>query len=251
MYGTKANKYFELVMDETAAHMTVDNEQSKELGKAVRNLILDTGGPTTISKAVSSREDIFVANKIFRPMSEIIKTIEAIENISVYIKTFPYRKYQISNLSYLQYHVENYLNEVYILKNRLISYLNILEKSYGKSEIKNEIPKTVKPLYTQISTAFKGYVNVRGSHVHELRFSNKEFDRLSTLELFSRSKDSFGNISRFYYQEGYRKLRRKWTNKIKLDIQVIHKLLDNYFEQLSSILFKNGKLVIPKNYSKQ
>ncbi len=247
MYGSKTEKYFELVMGEMKADMTLDKKSKRELGKAVLNTIFDTGGATKISKR-PTKKSLFVANKIFRPMSEIMKTIEAIENVSIYIRTFPYKKYQISSLSYLQYHVENYLNEIYILKNRLISYLNILEKTYSKTELNKEIARTIKPLYPGISTAFRGYVDIRGGHVHELRYSDKDFDKLSTLELFARLEDKLGNISRHLYRTEYHKVRKKWTVKIKTDLKAINQFLDYYFEQLASLLFKSEALFIPPHY---
>ena len=157
MYSKLTSEYFELIMKEMRFSMSLDDEQDqRELGAVLKNVIFQTDGPKVVGKK-PSKKDIFIANKIFRPMSEILKAMESIKNIATYIRSFPHKKHGISPLSYLQYHVENYLNEIYILKNRLISYLNILEKSYSKSDRASEVSRIIKPLYTDISHAFESY----------------------------------------------------------------------------------------------
>ncbi len=116
MYGKLTSEYFDLVMNEMKPILRLEDERDRrEMGAAIMNVILQTAGPKEISKKPLRKEN-FMVNKIFRPMGEIITTIEAIENISVYIRYFPYKKQGISPLSYLHYHIENYLNELYILQ---------------------------------------------------------------------------------------------------------------------------------------
>lgn len=228
--------------------MSLDDEQDRrELGAVTKNVIFQTDGPKVVGKK-PSRKDIFIANKIFRPMSEILKSMESIENIAVYINIFPHKKQGISPLSYLQYHVENYLNEIYIIENRLMSYLKVLEKSYSKSDQGIEVSRIIKPIYSIVSNAFKTYRVIRGSHVHELRFSNQELDRLSTLELLSKSNDDFGQLIKQIFDRAYRKTRKNWSDKIQKDSQAIKELLDLYFGQLTKAISQNEQLMIPKNY---
>ena len=89
--------------------------------------ILGINVSTPVNRKLSPNE-YFIANKLFRPLKEIADTIEAIENIPIFAMTFPYKRQGISRAIYLKYHVENYLNELYLLKNRLISYLNLIDK---------------------------------------------------------------------------------------------------------------------------
>ena len=67
-----------------------DEEDRREMGKALMNEIYKTGGPTKLSKKPSRKAD-FMADKIFRPMSEIITTMDVLENISTYIRYFPHK----------------------------------------------------------------------------------------------------------------------------------------------------------------
>ena len=239
--------YFDLVLKEVCSSIRIEDEEDRfGLGQAIMNVVTQSG-PTVVNHK-SSRRDKFIANKIFRPMSEIITTIWSIENIAVYVRTFPHKRQNVSRLSYLRYHIENYLNEIYILQTRLISYLNTLEKTYRKSEQGPKISEIIGPLCTFIYSSLKSYNAARGSHVHVLRFSDEEIDRLSTLDLLSTGDDDFGNLMKNIFLSSYRAARKKWADKILRDSIEINKLLDVYFEVLTKVLFKDERLIIPENY---
>lgn len=245
--GKLTSAYFELVMNEMRSTMPLnDGRERHELGEAIMNVVLGSGS-TVISKK-PTRKGTFVANKIFRPMGEILNALWAIENIAIYIRVFPYKRQGISPLSYLQYHIENYLNEIYILKTRLISYLNTLGKAYSKTKQGRVTAKKLTPLYSAVATAFKTYTEVRGSHVHVSRFKDEDIDRLSTLHLLSISGDDFGHLMNDMFLSSYRTSRKKWAEKIEKDSTAMHKLLDFYFEELTKMLFQDGHLIIPDNY---
>jgi len=181
-------------------------------------------------------------------MAEIMNTIETIEEISIYVRVFPHNKQNISRLNYLKYHVNNYLNEIYILKNRLNAYLTTISRAYSKSEYKDQVSETIVPIFELIAQVFKSYIEIRGSHVHEKRYSDKEFSRLSTLELLSKSNDEFGQIMTEMYLQNYKKTRKTWISKIDSDINAIKKLLDIYFSKLLQIVFRDGHLLVPDNH---
>ena len=228
--------------------MEADNEESKNV---IMNSILGLDVPTSLNHRISPHE-FFIANKIFRPMSEIMYAIEAIENIAVYARSFPYKRQGISRIAYLKYHVENYLNELYLLKNRLIKYLKLIEKSYKKSNISEHVSHTIAPLYKVVSKTLKGYIEVRGSHVHENRYSDNDFDRLSTLELLSKGSDKnkFSETMTQLSNVAYSDIRKKWVDKINADFEGIQNLLDLYFEHLLIAISKNGDLIFPNDIKK-
>lgn len=245
--GKLTSAYFELVIKEVRATMPLEDDEDRHgLGEAIINVVRRSG-PTVISKK-TTRRDKFIANKIFRPMGEILRAMWAIENIAIYVRAFPHKKQSVSPLSYLRYHVENYLNEIYILNTRLISYLNALEKAYSKSEQGREISKKLTPLYSIVSDVFKPYTKARGSHVHVARFSDEEIDRLSTLDLLSKAGDDFGHLMKSIFLSSYRASRKKWADKIVKDSIAIQKLLDVYFGELTKALFRDEHLIIPENY---
>jgi hypothetical protein len=246
--GTYISTYFDLVMKEVRTTLPFkDDEDRFGLGQAIMNVVTQAE-PTVVVNKKYSRRDKFVANKIFAPMSEILTAIWSIDNIAVYVRTFPHKKQNISHLSYLRYHVENYLNEIYILQTRLIAYLNILEKAYRKSTHWTKILEITEPLSTFVYDALKSYNDVRGTHVHVTRFSDKEFKRLATLDLLSKGDDDFNILMKSEFLSSYRSARKKWSDKIVKDSVDIRKLLDVYFEVLTKVLFSEEHLIIPENY---
>jgi hypothetical protein len=214
--------------------------------EAIMNSILGLQGPKSINRNPTSYE-YFISNKLFRPLSEIIQTVQSIENIAVYIKSFPYKRQKISRVAYLKYHVENYLNEIYVLKNRLISYLQLIDKSYKKSTAGSEVSKKTLPLYTLTSEALKNYTDIRGAHVHKYRYSDDDFDRLSSLELLTmvEREDKFGIIMVNLSNQAYSEIRTKWVKKINSDITEINRLLEIYFENILLAITKDEELIFP------
>lgn len=238
-------KYIDMVFDESKKHYDLNNiKTKKQLGKAFWNIILDKNDPRKVSKKPNKKRSFF-ANKIFRPLSEILKSLEVIENISVYIRSFPYKRQGISKESFLRYHIENYLNELYILKLRLERYLKILSRAYKRTKRNDAINKAVESLSSFVQKSFEGYKTTRGYHVHQHRYTDNDLDRLTTLFLFSRSKEKWGNTVRLLFKLTYRDIRRKWLKKIESDIKGIQKLLEIYFEALIPVISENGKIIYP------
>lgn len=250
-YGENTSIYLEVIFQtfqKILLPLLQEEREKNDHESPMMNMILGLDGPRSVPHN-SSPTEYFIANKIFRPISEIFNTVESIENIAIYIRTFPYKRQGISKVSYLKYHVENYLNELYLLKNRLIAHLNLIEKSYKKSATSLHVSQKIKPLYDVISKVLEGYVELRGIHVHQYRYSDYDFDRLSFLELLSRGKteDNFKQIIKNLLNDAYSETRKKWIAKINSDVDGIHGLLEFYFEQLISALIADGKLIFPDN----
>jgi hypothetical protein len=244
-YQGSTKIYFDMVLRVAQRMMEpIFEKEKKELGKSLMDSILGANVSSSVSRNISPKE-YFIANKLFRPLSEIINTIEAIENIAIYARSFPYKRQGISQAIYLKYHIENYLNELYLLKNRLISYLKVIDKSYKRSKRYEQVAKSIGPLYSLVGNILEGYIKVRGTHVHQYRYSDNDFNRLSTLELLSRGEEEFSKIIKNLYNDAYRETRKIWVEKIKTDIVGIHKLLEYYFKGLLTAISKDGELIFP------
>ena len=85
------------------------------LGESVYNEIFDLGPPKKKFTRVRTKREAYVVT-IFKGAVEISKSLEVLDDIAFLISRFPYRNTQISAESYLQFHVEAYFGEIYILK---------------------------------------------------------------------------------------------------------------------------------------
>lgn len=245
-YGKNTRKYLDLVLRVENSFSDLDDTKTKkEFGEAVRNIIFDIDGRRTISKKPGKKE-LFHAKRIFRPLSEVLNSFESIQNISVYIRSFPYKRQGISEVNYLRYHIENYLNELYILKLRLERYLKTLSRAYKRTKWKDQINKIVEKLNSYVQQAFEVSINARGYHIHEYRYTDDDLDRLSTLNLYSNASDEkLANIAKSLFGSAYRDIRKKWVKKIESDMKGIHDLLELYFKGLTPIISENGKIIYP------
>lgn len=251
-YDKHTKTYFEMILGVTQEIMKpMLDEKNEDSQNVMMNSILGLEGPKSLERS-SSPHEYFVANKLFRPFSEIMQATESIRNIAIYARSFPYKRQGVSRATYLKYHVENYLNELYLLKNRLIAYLTLIDKSYRKSDIAEHVSKTIAPLYTVVSDTLKNYIDVRGAHVHKHRYSDDDFDRLSTLELLTLGgrEDEFGTIMTHLSDRAYGEIRKKWVLKISTDIKGINTLLEFYFEMLLRAISEDAILKLPSNIKK-
>lgn len=218
-------------------------EEQEAVGEALRNTLFDLDGPRYTSSKFTQTERLI--GELFFDFTEITKSYLNLRDIEIYVRRFPYGDTDISRARYLTYHVENYLNEVYILKERLTAHLTIIERRYKKSQKIQEIKTKIDPLKKLILLSLDGILTTRGTHVHRVRYSDKDIDRLETFELIDNTEDRF--LSGFHDME-YRKIRKKWVERIKSNNDATKKLLDTYCSNLHSILFdERGELILPNS----
>jgi hypothetical protein len=248
-YRPNTEKYLKIVIDAHSDDLTMPVEGiAPEVSKEIsRNIIFNLKGPRQIN-IKHSPKTLFLANKLFRPMSEILKSIESIENISVYMRTFPYKKQDISKVNYLCYHIENYLHEIYILYKRMEAYKNIIKKEY-KAQTNATNIESIEKIWKSVDKAMKGIINMRGWHTHRYRYAADDLDSLATIELFVKgyqdNKDKPFYCEPVYLDRLFRQVRQKRVKDIKESIKNLGDILEIYFKALLPIVSRNGKIVYP------
>ncbi len=249
-YSGYIKDYFELIFSYVKP-ITENAFDSPDFESKFQGAITSTLLGTIPSAGQSSQhnaKDLFIANKLFRPFSEIADSYECLTSISAYISSFPIRNRKISRVSYLRYHIENYLSEMYILRERLDSFLSILDRSYRRSKEYPRIHIATETMRPIVNKAFESYVRVRGSHVHENRYYDEDITGLSTLELLTKGPDAdFTKKINRIYRLAYKRIRNKWKTKITEDLVQIHALLNAFFEASLKTLSVNRELLFPGN----
>jgi len=129
-------------------------QRMEELGKTFWNEIFDLKGKRAIDRKLSQEEAFF--GKVFRGYIEICNSYNCLKDIQVYIGRFPYNDTSISKVAYLIYHIVNYMNEVYVLKERLSAYLTKIGRLYKNDQRHNEILKLTKPIFKIVDDVFSG-----------------------------------------------------------------------------------------------
>jgi hypothetical protein len=222
-------------------------KHQKKFGSAAWNKLFDTGGPTTIEGKPTPQDTYF--SKIFQGFTEIETSVQMLRDIVAYISVFPYRGKKVTKSRYLRYHVETYLNEMYLLKERLNAFITYIGRSCKRETPQSDIVKTTKKLSESITKTLEGIMTTRGKHVHRVRFQDKDFDRLDMMELFTSSgTDEIKTSLALYYKIEYSIIRNKWVDIINKNNENVEKMLDFYGGALVEILFdkKTGRLLYPR-----
>jgi hypothetical protein len=220
----------------------LETQQVREkLVEAMHNLLWDLDGPRYIERDLTSRDIFF--SMVFGGFNEITTSYLCLRDIEIYVRRFPYGDTSISRSRHLEYHIANYLQEVYILKNRLKAYLKRIRRAHRKSQGRAEIEEALDLVDSMVDRTFVSIAKVRGAHVHERRYSDDNLDRIQTWELLASYQDDEKDDTKLYEflnDYSYREVRREWTKRIKSNNDNIKSLLDSYFGVLYSVVFQEG-----------
>ena len=212
-----------------------EGEEIESFGKVIQNHLFDLDGPRQLSRPTNARQQYFW--RLFQGFIEISKSLETLKDLGVYIRRFPFQNTRISRERYLQFHVEAHYSEMYILRDRLTRYAKLVERQFRKDSRVSDVPRRCQALNDSITKSLNGVVDIRRRHVHEARFSDDGIDRLGTITLLSQGKDKFSKLMQQYYSDEFSRIRKRWRDVMKKNLDAIRVLLDAFFEIIYLIVF--------------
>jgi hypothetical protein len=219
----------------------------EELATVLMNRILGLQAPTSINRSLTEEE--FLISVINQHSSEINNSFESLLDTEVYVRRFPYKNARVTKVRYLRHAIETHFSNVYILKQRLKTFLKVLEDLYAKDSHRKKVRKITQPLFQSNSKAFEGIVAVRSSHVHKESYRDKELSRLETMELLllgGKSDQPWMQYLENYFESQYKRIREKKAKEIRAINKTIEDILDDYFEEIYPILFdQEGHIILP------
>jgi hypothetical protein len=176
----------------------------------------------------------------FRDSSEIEASLMRLDQALVYLSHYPssrvFRFHGLSEADWIRYHIEAYLQETYILSERLGRFLRKVEKVAIAARDKAGV-STVKRLKASVDATLKNVVKVRGGHVHEYRFQDDELQNLDTLVLVTKA----GKMREL---RGFRRLKfatalDKWRKQLLSNNKETEKLCVSIFVETTAILTRD------------
>jgi hypothetical protein len=183
------------------------------------NVLLDKSGPRRLNRTLPPQEQAF--KKIWQGYIEIRESFEVLRDIATYIKHFPPKKAQVSKTRFLRFHIGNYLNEVYILKERLEAYYKVVARTYRNDA---RLLAKQKQIDDFLQSVFKKVIDIRGAHVHQTRYDDNDLDRLDLIELLLHDDET--GLAHSLYPTAIRKTRKQWVEIIIHNNNEIAKVLD-------------------------
>ncbi len=170
---------------------------------------------------------------------EISDSLSRLEMIVLLIKQYPalpsWKKEGITQTRYLRYHYENFLNEIYLFKERVLLLLRDIKKKCKKNNLKKEA-ETIKKLEEIFIKSLDNACKVRGRHVHVRRYKSDKIEQLENLELFSEN----GYLDLLRKLE-YRPLRRELSKEITKMRKDLETVMNKILDKITNITFKKLK----------
>ena len=229
--------------------------EAEKLGELLHTILIDNSTPQKTQLFLSKRNN-YILRKIFNGFVEIVTSYNNLKDTEVYINRFPFRGTSIRKEHYLKYHIDNYLNEIYILQNRLINYPKIILRANKKASRYSKLEEAQILLDKAVRLNFKGIVDLRGDHVHDDRFYDSYLSRIGAWGVFADPADVNSmteeemKIIDYYkkmYDISFQEAKLVWKQRIKANNQTIKKLLDSYFECVYTMVFDKSGSIIPND----
>jgi len=196
----------------------------------------------------NEEKTLLVIAENMREISYILNYLND-SKLYIYSKPTPFIKSKIPNARYLNYHMHNYVNNVYILKERMSAFMQRIKRSSKEIETK----KAASSFYKTIEQFFDKYGQIRDKHTHLVRYIDNDIHNLETFEsayssmLFNSKKI----IKKMHISMAYSEVKNTWLDFMKKSNISINNLVSKYFYFVTElILNKDGSFkVILKKYS--
>jgi hypothetical protein len=203
------------------------------LQSRIRSLLFDEPQQVKPSELRSSQEESLL--KLLSGFIEIRNTFDVLIDIPMYLqKPFPKGR-KLSKLRYLKYHVTNYFNEVYILRERVKSYRTIVVRLSKK--LQRILDSHTMSRIDQIIAAFDRLVDLRGKHVHKERYTDGDIKRLDFFEMMFDNK--FAMLEEMFDSQA-QKSKSEWIGILKSSNSSIEQLLNAFFREIYKLTFNES-----------
>jgi len=192
-----------------------------------------------------SKDELELFNEVFRRFAEISETIDNLDLCISFISARTPRRKDLKLDAYLNYHIAFYLQEIYILKERLKKYVTRvmrLRKKLGHVIDRDAYKKVVDA----VETALSSIVQVRGDHVHDRPFTDDEMRMLGAYSFLAVHRPDDPNWARYARAE-YVGVKQTWVKRLTTNKTELKKLLDLVFFFLHQEVVEGGLLVPPNN----
>lgn len=206
--------------------------------------VMSTFSKSYIDPALKSKREMGVVldrptdsafSSVFDGFIEIANALDALKLCETLIVIAPPRSKVIKHDEYIKFLVGAYLQEMYILEQRLSTYATRMSRLYKNPQIDRNFKQLIEK-------SLEGIVSIRGKHVHAKRYSDDELDMLSTLTLISQFDSTYTE----HVQDQYKLTKLEWGKKIKTNNSETRKIVNYYFDILYPIMTTNDQIALPR-----
>jgi hypothetical protein len=186
-------------------------------------------------------------SQLGQAVSEIEASYRSLLVAEEYIQQLPSGNTNITRSQHLRYVVETWLNEVYILKERLKRFLQVLEELFAKGARRKTVKQITQPQFTHNTRVFEQLTSIRSYHIHRARYNDKELGNLEFLEqtLDMPAAGPLRHSLAGHIDELYVAIRDKRVQELGSRNQAIAEMLDEFFSTIYPIVFDEDGAIYP------
>ena len=201
----------------------------------VQGLCIDAAADAIVRSSTSDRSIDAAATILLAGFREIEATLNALSLIEALIGVAPPRSKHVNRSEYLTFLVGAYLQEVYILDQRLDTYAKRVGRAY-----KGRLDATT--VMTPIRHTLNTILRRRGAHVHESRYEDRQLGFLQGVAYVQHLIEGLESLAAHHYK----RIQTEWHEQIKANNQTTLGLLEDYFGALLIAVSKDGNLILPR-----
>jgi len=194
------------------------------------------------SEYTNEEKTVMVVAENMQEISYILNYLND-SKLFLYLNPSPFIKTKIPTARYLNYHMHNYFNNVYILKERMTGFLQRIKRSSKDIEIR----KSTNSLSRHVEKFFEKYETIRHAHTHRIRYIDTDISILESFEGVY-SSDFWNDkkiIKKVHVSMAYSEVKKVWLEFMKESNVAISRLVSEYLDFIiKAILEKNGSIRI-------
>jgi len=229
--------HFESLLDDVELRQAFGERLIAEMrGEAV------SGEP--IGRAMTDRQKLLA--RLLKQISLLNGLIEAVAMAAIFVRQFPYRETNeargITKVAYLRYHYEHYLQDVYRIREALVTTVDVVRKDAVRSAPSKDTGRLAREhldgVKKAILDAFDHVAGQRGRIVHEERYDDSELSRMDSLNFYPEliASDLFEGLE-VVHEEAYRGKRAKVAREIERWQGELEKVIEAVFAELEPFVF--------------
>lgn len=194
-----------------------------------------------------SPEELILFNEIFRRFAEITEALDNIELCMRFVGARTPRAKGLKLDTYLNYHISFYIQEIYILKERIKKYTKKIMRLRRDRGLAIEPSKYARAI-DRVEQSLSSIVSARGSHVHDRPFNDENMHMLGAYSFLAVQRPSDPNWSRYAHQE-YSDVKKTWMKRFRRNHEDLKNIIDTFFSFLYLEVFDGNLLISPANWS--
>ena len=168
----------------------------------------------------------------FHEIEHALERLELLENL---FSTPPPISDRIPKNIYLNFLIGAYLQEMYILEQRLSTYAKKVSRAYKRNFNGDKLSSSIRSQLEQI-------IRIRGEHVHSVRFRDRRLDLIAGISLIGDLAIQLGLNA----DDKYAEVQSEWQQRMLKINSGVSKLISDYFTIVLAAITIDRQIVLPR-----